>query len=281
MATQDPISGLTALGGAPASGDLLVLTDISDTSQSANGTTKNMTVANLFTAPTMTGTTTLAAVAATSCTLSGALVLTGPSNQVTIGGTAAAKILFKNDNDSKEWLVGAGGSVHSTDFVVFDSTAGATRLSIDTVGVLTVSSAVLTGTLGVTGAATAASLAVTGGLTSSGPTGTGIGYATGAGGTVTQATSFSTAVTINKLAGQITTQTAPTTSTPVSFVVNNSTVAATDTIIINIQSGWQSNLHAEVTAVANGSFTITAEAIVGGPSTTLVINFAVLKSVAA
>lgn len=50
-----PFSSLTVLGGAPAAGDLLVLTDISDHTQSANGSTKSMTVTNLFTSPTMTG----------------------------------------------------------------------------------------------------------------------------------------------------------------------------------------------------------------------------------
>lgn len=45
------ISALTPLGAAPAIGDELVLVDISDTTQSAQGSTKNMTVANLFTAP--------------------------------------------------------------------------------------------------------------------------------------------------------------------------------------------------------------------------------------
>lgn len=41
------ISGLTALGATPANGDLLPLTDVSDTTQSANGTTKKVTVAEL------------------------------------------------------------------------------------------------------------------------------------------------------------------------------------------------------------------------------------------
>lgn len=48
------ISGLTALGGAPATNDLLVEVDVSDTTQAPTGTTKKMTVANLFTSPTMT-----------------------------------------------------------------------------------------------------------------------------------------------------------------------------------------------------------------------------------
>ena len=48
------ISGLTALGAAPATTDLLCVVDVSDTTQGATGTTKKMTVANLFTAPHMT-----------------------------------------------------------------------------------------------------------------------------------------------------------------------------------------------------------------------------------
>jgi len=62
MATSTTISGLTALGAAPATNDLLVLVDVSDTTQAATGTTKRMTVANLFTSPALTGTTTMAAV---------------------------------------------------------------------------------------------------------------------------------------------------------------------------------------------------------------------------
>lgn len=50
-----PLSSLTALGGAPATNDLLVLVDVSDTSQAPTGTTKKMTTANLFTSPHMTG----------------------------------------------------------------------------------------------------------------------------------------------------------------------------------------------------------------------------------
>lgn len=47
------ITELTALGAAPATNDLVPLVDISDTTDSANGTTKKMTVANLFNAPTL------------------------------------------------------------------------------------------------------------------------------------------------------------------------------------------------------------------------------------
>lgn len=44
----------TALGGAPASDDLIRMVDVSDHTQSAQGSTKRMTVANLFTSPTIT-----------------------------------------------------------------------------------------------------------------------------------------------------------------------------------------------------------------------------------
>tara|TARA_R110002020_G_scaffold151239_1_gene328270 strand:+ start:678 stop:1220 length:543 start_codon:yes stop_codon:yes gene_type:complete len=42
------ISALTALGGTPVSGDIIPITDVSDTSGSAAGTTKKVTVTNLM-----------------------------------------------------------------------------------------------------------------------------------------------------------------------------------------------------------------------------------------
>ena len=57
----------------------------------------------------------------------------------------------------------------------------------------------------------------------------GLGYGTGAGGTVTQATSKSTAVTLNKPTGQITTHNAALAAdTTVSFLVNNSLITTSD-----------------------------------------------------
>ena len=44
------ISSLTSLGATPAVGDILPITDISDTTGSAQGTTKKVTVANLVAA---------------------------------------------------------------------------------------------------------------------------------------------------------------------------------------------------------------------------------------
>ena len=130
----------------------------------------------------------------------------------------------------------------------------------------------------VIGAATGTSLAVTGAVTSSGTAG--VGYATGAGGTVTQATSRTTGVTLNKTTGAITMFSAAGTTTAATFTVTNSTVAATDVIILNQKSG--TDLYdLMVTAVAAGSFNLTFRTTGGTTTETPVFNFAVIKAVAA
>jgi hypothetical protein len=113
---------------------------------------------------------------------------------------------------------------------------------------------------------------------------TSIGYTTGAGGTVTQLTSKATAVTLDKTTGQITTHNAAlAAATEVTFTVDNSTVAATDTVIVNLASGGTTNTYiVGVHAVAAGSFNI----IIGNMSATsrsevLVLNFAIIKGVSA
>jgi len=111
-----------------------------------------------------------------------------------------------------------------------------------------------------------------------------LGYTTGAGGTVTQLTSKATAVTLDKTTGQITTHNAALgAATEVTFTVDNSTVAATDTVIVNLASGGTTNTYiVGVHAVAAGSFNI----IIGNMSATsrseaLVLNFAIIKGVSA
>jgi hypothetical protein len=107
-----------------------------------------------------------------------------------------------------------------------------------------------------------------------------LGYATGSGGAVTQGTSRTTGVTLNKTNGAITMFTAAGSVVAATFTVTNSTVAATDTIIVNQKSG--TNLYVLlVTAVAAGSFNITFYTTGGVASDTPVINFSVIKAVAA
>jgi hypothetical protein len=130
----------------------------------------------------------------------------------------------------------------------------------------------------VIGAATGTSLAVTAAVTSSGTAG--VGYATGAGGAVTQITSRTTGVTLDKTTGAITLFSAAGSATAATFTVTNSTVAATDVIILNQKSG--TDLYdLMVTAVAAGSFNITFRTTGGTTTETPVFNFAVIKAVAA
>lgn len=108
----------------------------------------------------------------------------------------------------------------------------------------------------------------------------GVGYSTGAGGAVTQLTSRTTGVTINKTSGAITMFTAAGSTTAATFTVTNSTVAATDVIVLNQKSG--TNLYnLKVTAVAAGSFNVTFYTTGGTASDAPVINYAVIKAVAA
>lgn len=106
----------------------------------------------------------------------------------------------------------------------------------------------------------------------------GIGYSTGAGGAVTQATSRTTGVTLNKVCGAITLVSAAGSTTPASFTVTNSTVVATDTIILSQKSGTD-KYSLDVTAVGSGSFEITFNTKSGTTTEQPVFNFSVIKSV--
>ena len=130
----------------------------------------------------------------------------------------------------------------------------------------------------VIGAATGTSLTATGVIASTGTAG--VGYATGAGGTVVQGTNRTTGVTLNKTTGSITLFSAAGSATAATFTVTNSTVAATDVIILNQKSG--TDLYdLMVTAVAAGSFNITFRTTGGSTTETPVFNFAVIKGVVA
>lgn len=115
----------------------------------------------------------------------------------------------------------------------------------------------------------------------------GIGYATGAGGAVTQATNRTTGVTLNKITGQITTNNASLAAeTAAAFTVTNSTVAIGDVIVLCQQSGSNGgNTDLIVTTVAAGSFQISVvnNNASGGTAETgaIIINYAVIKAVAA
>lgn len=106
-----------------------------------------------------------------------------------------------------------------------------------------------------------------------------LGYTAGAQGTVTQATSKSTAVTLNKPAGQITMNNAALgATTTVTFTLNNSMISANDTLIVTVSSGGTAGAYnAWVSGLAAGSATIALRNITGGSlSEAVVLNFALI-----
>jgi hypothetical protein len=111
---------------------------------------------------------------------------------------------------------------------------------------------------------------------------TGLGFYTGAGGTVTQATSKSTPFTLEKMCGQITTSNASLSgNTAVSATWTNSKIAATDVVIINHKSGGTLGSYTFNVACLAGTATLTIRNIehTGSLSEALVLNFVVIKGV--
>jgi hypothetical protein len=111
-----------------------------------------------------------------------------------------------------------------------------------------------------------------------------VGYATGAGGTVTQATSKSTGVALDKSAGQIVMNAASLAAgASVSFTLTNAMIVATDVVLPTIASGATADsYHVSVTATAAGSCRIQVRNFTAGAlAESLVLNFALLKSVSA
>ena len=109
------------------------------------------------------------------------------------------------------------------------------------------------------------------------------GYVTGDGGAVTQSTSKSTGVTLSKKCGQITLNGAALAAdTTVSFTLTNTTVAATDIIVLNHVSGGTAGSYLLNAQAAAGSASINVRNITSGSlSEAIVIGFAVIKAVIA
>ena len=128
------------------------------------------------------------------------------------------------------------------------------------------------------GAASGTSLSATGSITSSGTAG--IGYSSGAGGSEIQITSKSTAVTIDKISGQITTHNETLISNGYAvFQVNNSTVSATDIPLIVLAGGPAIYYELVVTEVNSGNFKILIiNRNASSRSEAVVINFAIIKA---
>lgn len=181
--------------------------------------------------------------------------------------------------DTYDQLLHVSDGPASAEKVVHGGTGVATALSIGT-GSVSVDNIKLDGNV-ISTTNTNGNLTLT-------PNGTGevqltgkFGYSTG-GGTVTQTTNKTTAVTLNAKSGQITMNNASMSSnTTAGFTLTNSFVAATDVVIVNIASGATADGYIlTVDAVAAGSCRISVRHNSGGAlSEALVLNFIVIKGV--
>jgi hypothetical protein len=100
------------------------------------------------------------------------------------------------------------------------------------------------------------------------------------GGTVTQATSITTGVTLNGLSGRVTTVASTLAAAgEATFTVTNSSVAATDVVVVSTTYAGAGSLQVYCSKVAAGSFDITLANLHAADAldAAVVINFAVIK----
>ena len=106
-----------------------------------------------------------------------------------------------------------------------------------------------------------------------------LGYATGAQGTVTQATSKSTGVTLNKSAGRVTLNNeALASNTAASFTLTNNLISTNDVIITNVSGGGTAGAYTTyVSSMTAGSAVITLRNMSAGSlSEAVIINYAII-----
>lgn len=121
-----------------------------------------------------------------------------------------------------------------------------------------------------------------GSILSSHPT-EGMGYRSGAGGTVVQGTSKATGVTLNKVCGAITLNAASlAAATIVAFPLTNSAIVAGDVLVLNHVSVGTVGAYLLNAQCGNGSATINVRNNTAGAlAEAIVIAFAVVKGVTA
>jgi len=169
----------------------------------------------------------------------------------------------KGNNGTASWLLG-GDAARVVLYVAPQCTGAADSTPSGVLEGLSIN--------GATGAVTIpGTLSLTGGT---------FGYGAGAGGTVTQATSKSTAVTLNKPCGQITmSNEALAAGASVAFDCGNTFVDINDVICINPSNAAGSvNYQAWVSFISAATFTVCIKNISAGSlSDAVKLNFAVLK----
>lgn len=200
----------------------------------------------------------------------------GDMNENIVFGTQATERMRLTGS-----LVTFGGTSSSYPALKRNSTALNVRLADDsgdaalTAAAITSSGTVTATAVTSSGAISGTSITGSGAVLSSSPS-AGVGYTTGAGGTVTQITSRTTSVTLNKTTGAITLCSAAGTASWQVFSLINSAIATNDVVHISQQAGADKYM-VFVISTLPGSCSI-AFATTGGTTTEQpVFNFVVLK----
>ena len=257
MATKT-IDQLTALGAQPDDSDNLVIDD--------SGVTKKVTAGQLK----------------SDCLRSEKNNALSTSVGTRIGTLASQLLGFWNATPVDQPALTADLLDSLQEVGLIASGAGDTPLNLSS-GALTCGAATAGATgvasLASTGAVTAASVAATGAVTSNGTAG--IGYATGAGATGTvSGTGTGQTVTINKTCGSITCASAAGSTAVKTVTVTNSTVTATDVVIV-CGAGGANPYETAVYKISANAFTFNYLSPSGTTTEAPVFNFAVIKAVTA
>lgn len=201
-----------------------------------------------------------------------------------LGSSSAPSLVFGNPDTLGGMNDGFYGTSTPTIGLSINGTSVMTWSASGLVtGNIATSGTIASASAAITGAITGASVAVTGALTSSSPT-AGIGYATGAGSSVTQGTSKSQATTLNAITGAITMNNAALAAgVLVAFTLTNSAVDLDDVVIVNHSSaGTSGRYNVFASSITAGSFAINVQNIgATSLSEAIVLSYAVIKSVAA
>lgn len=182
-----------------------------------------------------------------------------------LGDPLRTAFIKTNDNFTELYAGGgAAGIANGTSNVKIIANSSVLVSVAGTANVVTVSANTVTTATGILSSSTA-----------------GIGFTTGAGGTVTQLTDKTTSVTLNKICGQITLNNATLNSaTTVSFTLNNTTIGAQDVLILNHVSGGTAGAYALNAQPSASQATINVRNITGGSlGEAIVIGFVVVKAV--
>ena len=260
-------SNLASITGA--SGELIVDTTLNQITVHDGNKAGGWYAANAITLQTVWNTANAAANAAgsdlanTGGTLTGNLLITGTAN--VRGNLYSTTITTATGSASNLTIDPDGyGDVIFTPFTeVFIQSS---NTSVNT----TTGAIVISGGVGVAGNV------FTGGLIET--SGNGIGYSTGAGGTVTQSTSRTTGVTLNKPSGQITLfSQALAAGAANTFVLTNSTIAANDFILLNHFSGGTLGNYVFAANTSAGQANVTVRGITTVTAEAPVIQYVIIK----